>query len=259
MSRGKIKLHRFFIAVALMVSPCLTPLPQYGLAGSGTIIQLPYPGTKIRNGIMAEVDSRWIEGWGYRPVNVTLRTQKARADRTIRVVVMPNSYGKHHIPYAITSRIEIPQGSNSVSKTIYVPQQEQWHQLRIEFFEGRRKLKDLSMKNSMGWNVQYWRGDDGMPTMLMVDGDAPKIADRAAFISKLQADRRKGSGSTFKLPDARKFGFMIQNYQQNTNYGHDVGRVSDLESLELLEKAPTLEIIPPSQLPANALGYLASI
>lgn len=228
-------------------------------AGSGNIAILPANnGKKLVNGIIAKVDSRWTDGWGYRPVRVTLSVRKTNKDRNIQVVLLPNSYSKFDTPLALTANVEIPQGEREVTETIYVPQQQPWSNFRTEFFENGRKLKDLSMDMGFGWNTNY--GVDG-PRLLMVDSDAPGIADDRADIVKTlkEASRKSKDVRLFDLPDAEKFQYLTQaNFQRSVTLDAadlaELERSGDLESLRFVATVPNLEILPPTDLPLNHVG-----
>jgi len=213
-------------------------------------------GKKLRNGIIAKVDCRWTDGWGYRPVRVTLLVRKTKRNRTIQVRLLPDSYSKHQEPLAVTTNIEIPQGEREVSETIYVPQQQPWSSFRSEFFENGRMLKDLSMNHGFGWNTTY---NDG-PCLLMVDSAAPRMTDdRAGIVKQLKGTRRKQNEQTFDLPDARKFQYLTQNNFQSSvvldaSELAELGRSDDFESLRFVATVPNLEILPPADLPPNHVG-----
>ena len=230
-------------------------------AGSGRKINLPSENRKkIKNGIVAEIETRWVEGFGYRPVTVTLAVRRIKQDRTIQIDFLPESHSKHREPLRMSVEMEIPQGEREVSETFYLPQQTPWNSFRIEFFEDRRKLKDLSMQWSTSWaNVS---NNVDSPCVLLVDKDAPRLEqDRQALVQTLSQQKER----THDLPDARKFQYIATQYsrtvrQRNGNVyysegdleGQDIG--SDFQTINLLTQIGNLEVLPPIDLPLSYIG-----
>lgn len=224
-------------------------------AGSGNSIKLPTQlNMKVKNGIIADLDTRWTDGWGYRPIRIKLSLRKSKRDRTIRIDLKPESQYQSngmgiHDPLTITTEVEIPQGEKVVKKTVYVPQQLPWSQIRAEFFEDGKKLKDLSMPYSIGIGGNY---NNHSPCVLLVDKDAPKLdADRDAISKKMKKSQ--------KLPDAEKFQFLGSNnyYAQrkiNTDFFKETGRAMDDDSLDALKVMGNVEMLPPDELPEKPLG-----
>jgi hypothetical protein len=113
------------------------------------------------------------------------------------------------------------------------------------------------MDRGVGWVNNYWRNDDGSPTVLLLDRDAPTIQDRPTMVSELQRRRDKEQTEEFKLPDARKFQHLVQDYartQGRPDVNDDKGRSSDLDSLMFLDGTPSIEIMPPSAIPESYMG-----
>ena len=162
------------LMIALTILGCELSLSQCQ-AGSGGVVTLPqFNGKKVTSGIIADVDCRWTNGSGYRPVRVTLTARKANRDRTIRVVLLPESWSSSQEPLAVSAEITIPEGEKKVTKTILVPQYSYWNNMRATFYEGGRKLKDLSMDRPFNWNTTYTTLE--APCLLLVDGKAPSKA-----------------------------------------------------------------------------------
>ena len=233
-------------------------------AGSGRKISLPSENRqKIKNGIVAEIDTRWAEGFGYRPVTVTLMVRRIKRDRTIQIDFLPESHGSYREPLRMSVEMEIPQGEREVSQTFYVPQQTPWNSFRLEFFEDRRKLKDLSTKWNTGWpNVS---NNVDSPCVLLVDKDAPRLVEDRQMLAGTRELRRK---KTRDLPDARKFQYIATNYSRTVRNRGGMGVVydedveadeeeylgSDFETINLSTQIGNLELLPPIDLPKSYLG-----
>lgn len=246
------------LAVVVFVGSCLMPVGPAD-AGSGTVASLPMTrGNKLPSGIRATIDTRWTDGWGYRPVVVTFSVRKSSRDRRIRVDLYPESHSKFQKPLRVSTFVEIPEGQKKVVETIYVPQQTPWSTMRVEFFENRRKLKDISMEYGMGWAVNH---GNSAPCVLMVDSDAPSISSgRSTLLSELKQARRKGGGVTRQLPDAEKFGYL-----NNSNFArgaftmtvddlNQAHRGDDYDSLQFVSQSQNLEMLPPADLPRSYIG-----
>jgi hypothetical protein len=227
------------------------------LAGSGGTVKVPMPTwgkrVKIKSGIIGTIDTRWTDGWGYRPIKITLSVRKSKRDRNLSMRLVPQCQGGpfgNTEPLSITTPLKIPQGEKSVTKTIYVPQQTPWFSLKADFYEDNRKLKDLSMD----WPVNVGRNyNTGSPCVLLVDRDAPKIDDdRPALIKKLKNKETKD------LPDAEKFEFLANNYYLQRKIEDDYlkqrGRSPDDDSLTTLNELSNVEMLPPAELPDKAIG-----
>lgn len=230
---------------AVATTPCV--------AGSGYKIVLPFNGQKLKNGIIAEIDTRWVDGFGYRPVKISLSARRAKRDRTIKIVLLPESHSSFKEPLRVEVEMEIPEGKKEVTRTFYIPQQSPWSAFRAEFYEGGRMLKDLSMTRNAAQTNSSINLDS--PCLLIVDTDAPSLhVDRTALVRQLAKEQ------TSNLPDTRKFRFMGTEYQRR-NYtqeqqNRDIKseRATDYETLTDLQRIGNVEIIPPTDLPSKYIG-----
>ena len=253
------KLQSVRTFVSLFVCSLILYSATTSFAGSGGTVKMPSAfRKKMKNGIAVELDNRWTEGWGYRPVRIKFTLRKSKRDRTIRVDFAPqvehNGFS-YQDTLVYTTNVKIPQGEKSVTKTIYVPQQLPWHNMRADFYEGNRKLKDISMEMPIqaltSGNYTY---NTGSPCVLLVDRDAPKLDDdRAALAKKLKNEKTKN------LPDAEKFQFLsnayyLQRKAINDEYFKDRGRGDDDDSLTTVAELGNIEMLPPSQLPDQFIG-----
>ena len=233
--------------------------PTMCLAGAGTSFKLPM-NKRPKNGIIAHVNTWWVDGFGHRPVRIRLSVRKAKQDRTITVRLLPNSYSYSHEPLRIETEIEIPEGEKEVSKTIYIPQGSYLNYFRLDFFENGKKLKDLSMDRGVNWNQNYYNGGE-RPCVLIVDPDAPSLnEDRQDVIKKLRTASRKSKGIQPKFPNVETISFLALNYneyqQDEEETALDIYR--DVDSLTIAQSSPNLELIPPTDLPTSHVG-LASV
>lgn len=245
--------RRITLAVVLVVN--FWSLGRVGplFAGTGQKITLPTDNrNKIQNGIIAEIDTRWVEGLGYRPVTLTLSTRKSKRDRTIRVALMPESHSSSHEPLKVEVTMDIPAGVKDVKKTVYLPQQTPWSVIRADFYLGNRKLKDLSIGYGIYQDNRTY--NDHSPCMLLVDSDAPSIkSDRQSMLKKMNRSQSRD------LPPGERFTYLATDHYQ-ANYAADaevesvLEETNDYETLRLMSTIGNLDVIPPTDLPTGYVG-----
>jgi hypothetical protein len=172
-------------AVALAATIVLPTVPA--VAGSGFRINLPAwphvpgaapppaltspttPQAGNPTGLVLTLDTTWVEGYGYRPVRITvIPTTPTTADRTLRVTFRPGNFRTPTV--TVTRHIELPAGFTSVTSTVSLPQYENWHGTVFDVFEDGEYVKELSIaENFMGFGGgQYW-GDNASPALLMLN------------------------------------------------------------------------------------------
>lgn len=247
------KAHRITLAIVLMAICASSGMFAPALAGTGQTITLPTDNqTKIKNGIIAEIDTRWVEGMGYRPVTLTLSTRKSKRDRSLRVVLMPESRSSSSEPLKVEFNIDIPAGEKGAKKTVFLPQQTPWSVFRADFYLGKRKLKDLSIKYGVYQNNRTYNIDS--PCMLLVDSDAPSIkTDRQPILKQLNRSKSRD------LPPGEKFRFIAtDHYRANHDVDAELDSVvddtNDYETLTLMSTLGNLDVIPPTDLPTGYVG-----
>jgi len=83
------------IRTALILLSCLQPFfTSAAHAGSGNVINLPM-GIAPKNGLRLEIDTRWVDANGYRPLRITATNLMAGPTspvRTLRVELTPQSW-----------------------------------------------------------------------------------------------------------------------------------------------------------------------
>ncbi|MFV1963863.1 MAG: hypothetical protein ACC628_00460 [Pirellulaceae bacterium] len=224
-------------------------------AGSGDVVRLPGPGTKIKSGLSLEIDTRWPDGNGYLPVRVRLRTlagTPAKRNRRVRVVLQADSYRYGGRSAATSGWLELPMGSSGVETTIAVPQSGVWRSMDVQTYEDGELLEDVSGNVSLGVASAY--RSEAIPTILLIDRDAPSWRDR-----KIGGSRRKSTaGRPLTLPDIRVMAMHFRSYFDMLDDGN-VSEISqpidDQGILSWLQSLPWLEVLPPSQLPERWVEY----
>jgi hypothetical protein len=223
------------------------------LAGSGGVTTLPLPGVKMKNSLRIQVDSRWVDANGYRPLKIAVTPMPpgpAPADRQIRVEIRPYDYSGGVGQRVCSKIIEIPQGATVVDTTIPIPQDSMWYSLGIDVYEGGYKLKDLSVNNIGLPRTNYWNWTEASPAVLVIDSDVPVGPQRDVLISKF-----KGSGQdtnpTHLLPDLRN---LMRIFPENQFSGQMLTAAeskssSDVTLLSQLSDITRAEMLAPEELP----------
>ena len=213
------------------------------MAGSGGVVTLPRGAAK--NGLHLEIESIWPDVQGPRPFRITV-TPATRAsfkrDREIEVRLQPYSYSYYGRGGDFsTTRIELPEGKNSVTKTVYANQDHVFRELRVETREGGKLLDDLSRSNSNFANPKDERLE-GVPSVLVIDVNAPMRADR----SNLTAYRN----SKGQLPNI--YGLKSRTHSHSSWSKN--GTPDDEDVLNEIIKSQYLELLPPDDLPPDWIG-----
>ncbi|MFN3152388.1 hypothetical protein [Bremerella sp.] len=199
--------HVFLVILALVPGMGLQGLVQ---AETGEKVQLPVAPNKPVSGLYLEIDTRWIDGSGYRPVRVTVATANglaAPADRRLEVTLQPQYYNyNNRNPFpAVTQELKLSQGKAFETHTILVPQQFLWNSLEITTREDGRRLKELSSESTsvvtMFVNGYY---TEAFPATIVFHRNAPQRDDRAGWILD-QANRRDEGKEVDEVPDLRIF------------------------------------------------------
>ena len=124
-------------------------------------------------GVGVKLDTRWLDGGGYRPVRVTVTpTRPVVADRTLSFRFSFNyMMSRNREDVQVVEDVELPANSGPVEATIRIPQMIQWQSYEIEVVENGRVIKNLTMRGTPS-NNRNWDGlDDWYPGVLVV-GDA---------------------------------------------------------------------------------------
>lgn len=223
------------------------------LAGQGNSFTLPM-NKRVRNGIVAEVNTRWVDGFGHRPLRIRFGVRKANRDRTITVRVYPASYNRGHQPLQVEATVEIPQGEKEVFATIPIPQQEFLYWMRLEFFEDGKKLKDLSMDQGHSFTQNSYNNGD-QPCAIIVDSAAPSLyEDRDRLVNELRIKARKAKGEKPKYPNVETISFLGINHAHHMNNQDVSDSFRDVDSLNIVQSTPNLEMLPPSELPESLVA-----
>lgn len=221
------------------------------LAQSGGITTLPSPRVKNRSGLTMEVDTRWVDGNGYRPITIRVWPSlggAAPADRTVQVSLTFHEFPGNRRTRVATS-IELQQGQVVAEKQIPAHASGVWHSQDISVTEDGRSWPDLTVTNR-GFVRNYYEWDDASPTVLLVDDDAP------AYESGVKT-RTMSKEDELRLPDFRALAGSLPvdywNGSINQQSFRTVDATSDPELVTLATLLPRLDVLPSRSLPKNWL------
>jgi len=124
-------------------------------------------------GLKMSVDTRWVDGAGYRPVRVTITPQRpVVADRTLTVEVLVSRFYRPAEDLTVVQDIEIPAGSGPVRATLSVPQMVGWAAYRVNVLEDGKVVRGLGLSGSgqYGFDNQW---HDRIPRILIIADALP--------------------------------------------------------------------------------------
>ncbi len=217
--------------------------------GSGQVLHLPLNNrTKLKAKLRLNVDLRWADGTGYRPITLEAipTPGPAATDRQIRVTLRPNVSSEREV----STLVDIPQGSRSAKKVVLAPQDELWQTVSIEVEEDGTQIEELSVRYASfnRSNPSVWT--EAAPTILFIDSDTPHRAQREAQIAGFRAAGTDPS-PTHLLPDYRN---LVRTFPGSNFSGSMIslrrGRTtSDSELLSQLNDESRAEMLPLAELP----------
>jgi len=229
-------------------------------AYSGDVFLLPQAG-KPKHGLRLTVDTRGVDGNGYRPVRIEAAIWPpgpALADRTIRIVVEPDS------PYAarpvirVSGPLEIPEGALQGQMILAIPQSDLWTSIRILTYEDGDLLDDLSERVTH-FNGPYEDHTEAIPSILIVDCDAPTRGELKQLLRQPAAGASPAAAAgPRQLPDVRRLPTLFLLWNPNDTSQPQVptdAQLDDLATLRLVKDMGRVELWPPSELPARWLDY----
>ncbi|WP_145050788.1 hypothetical protein [Lignipirellula cremea] len=200
-----------------------------------------------------EVDTRWVEGNGYRPIRVKLLNYPPGPSKKDRKVTVRLVCSRYQNAQSVSQNLFLPAGSSEVVTDILVPQYRQWHDgLQLEVTEGSRRLEQLCAHDISGAMSEY---DDNYtevsPSVLFIDSRTPERAVRTQWISS--GAWPEGFPYEHTLPNFRNvaaffpYGNMYRTSQAIRSNNRSI--LTDIES------AKKYHLLPMAELPSEWLGY----
>lgn len=88
------------------------------------------PRTSKKTGLLIRLDTRWCEGYGYRPVRFVIESPKpATVDRTIALSLSVHDWRHYDHAVEVSQSVVLPAGATSVTTTLAVPQLHSWRSI----------------------------------------------------------------------------------------------------------------------------------
>jgi len=155
--------------------------PACGMSGQ------VYQKTDRANGLAITFDTRWLDGFGYRPIRITATPIVAsKADRTLTVEFSVRDVRRRDFDIRATQYVEIPAGSGPVNAVMSVPQYVPWHSCDIKVFEDGELLKGLAVEGVSLGNYSFNdRRPESLPLILTVDDNASAPPPDTAHLADL--------------------------------------------------------------------------
>lgn len=250
------------------------PRPLWG--EDGTVLRFPVMGkTRTPSGLKMEIDTRWAEAQGYRPVRITLGSANGLpvpADLTVRVeltvfsIVGSEEPGDRTVVY-----VTLPEGKASITQSVPVLQESLWTNIEVKTFDDTgRELRDLSETFSASTNPkrvnQYYGWDQDAITFLVIHPKIPSRSQRTARTSganpiaalKTTAENLNVAN---EIPDLRALALQIPDsvspYYSRWAGGPDITNdandpacpLTDSQLLDWLAMRSNFEMLPPDEVP----------
>jgi len=122
-------------------------------------------------GLGVKVDTRWLDGCGYRPVKITVTPAvPTTVDRPLPVQMdLEPNYPPR---LRVTREIELPAGCGPIETTLLIPETLSWNSYRIDFFEDGQQLRRLVFNHSANRGYAHLAMDI-LPRLLVVADSEP--------------------------------------------------------------------------------------
>ncbi|MHC2071052.1 hypothetical protein ACYFX5_26565 [Bremerella sp. T1] len=245
------------LAVGLLLAVLVLAPLHAAYAETGRVIRLPAPPDKPDHGLFLAIDTRWIDGSGYRPIRLTVTTANGRpapADRRIDVSLIPSYYNyNNRNPFpVVTQQIKLPQGKSSADHTVLVPQQFLWNTMSVLTFEDGNKLDELS---NQGFSVVSFYANgyytEAYPSTIVFHRNAPPRDLRSNWVLE-QATLEEEGKPTVELPDLRILfnEQTLPNNQQLQSHFRDSSN-NTLTALDFLTRS---DVAPLTDMPTTWQG-----
>jgi hypothetical protein len=116
------------------------------------------PRDKSRSGLELEVDTRWSDTYGYRPLRFTFASATpVTGDRQITVRFFIDDVVNHDFSLAVEQDGELPLGQQSVTLTLRAPQLDSWNFIRWDVWVDGVKEPALSLDREHAVSLNRWQ------------------------------------------------------------------------------------------------------
>jgi len=138
-------------------------------------------------GLRMSVDTRWLDGPGYRPVRIVVTpTVPPIADRTLTVEYLSHQYHWRQIESLVRQDIDIPAGTTgAIAATLSVPQTPLGGSYSISVWEDGQIQKSLSISRA-GLDSPAWQWQDCFPLVLFIGDTLPDTSELGRLLGAEQ-------------------------------------------------------------------------
>lgn len=243
------------IAALLVLGFCSLLFLEVTEAGEHTPVYRT--GHRKKSRLNVAVTSRWMDGNGYRPVQVQVMSQggPAASDRVLQIRVRAVSgYWRSENP-VVVQNVQLEKGENAVTTIVSVPQQGFLNNLELSFSENGQEHQDLSVNLFLNGSGNYYDWTEAHPRVLFIDSDMPVEKVRQQRLARMAGGERiKVEDQTTHLPDVRRLAIDLGSHNQDVSYVNET-RAYDHEILQQLNQLDKIEILPPAELPTAWIHY----
>lgn len=132
--------------IACLTLTCVALLGSPVFGDSGNEMRLPTVASKTPSGWNLVLDTRWVEGAGYRPVRVKLSTLgnvPTTSQRTVTVMISTrDNWGRGE--RTVMQDLDVEQGASGTSAVMLLPETNETSWLELNCFEDGEPLRDIS-------------------------------------------------------------------------------------------------------------------
>ncbi|MEX2169231.1 MAG: hypothetical protein WD851_07965 [Pirellulales bacterium] len=142
------------LGVAQQPSANVVRLPAPWLLPNGQLS----PSTASRSGLELEVDTRWSDSYGYRPMRFTFKgARPATSDSQITVRFYADDYADTEYSLLVEQDGELRAGNRSVSLIVRAPQLDSWNFIRWDVWIDGIMEPQLSLGPEQAMSVNRWQ------------------------------------------------------------------------------------------------------
>ncbi len=154
----------------------------------GAAHTLPPTGKPAPNGMVLVLDTTWPEGFGYRPVTITVNCRPpATADRSLSFEVRYHDWNPDNTQFKATADLDLPAGATTASTTIAVPDFSVWQGYSLDTWEDGRHVPQLSQKSlNGGGGFGFGTTNESAPAVLLIGAAQPDVTELASLFPQPQ-------------------------------------------------------------------------
>ncbi len=188
-SRSRFVLFVAMLSLVFLVS--LADARKTAWAESGVAVTAPNPKLKAIHGVKLTIDTRWVEGRGYRPVRITANaTKSVNYDRNVMIQFSADDryYRANNPDITVTKSFVIPAGALVGKTVLSVPQFNQWNQIGWLVYIDDDYADELSVPVLQGISSGSWYQAE--PRVLYVEPNTKVLKAVDAPIPEQPSRRR---------------------------------------------------------------------